>query len=159
VLAQQAVEKKGFSEHTLERTGRMALYGGCVFGPGATLWYRFLQRKIQIPGSPNLEIAARVMTDQTVFASTNLFLFLSSMAVMEGSDPKEKLSQSYVEALKKNWMVWPGVQFVNFKFVPLDHRVLVVNGVSIGKMDDMMATDDMIADTVCRLELLSELSQ
>ena len=121
------------SEHTLERTGRMALYGGCVFGPGATLWYQFLQRKIVIPGKPNLEIAARVATDQTVFASTNLFLFLSSMAIMEGSDPKKKLENNYVEALKKNWMVWPGAQFVNFKYVPLEYRVLVVNGISIGE--------------------------
>ncbi len=133
VLAQQVVEKKGLSEHTLERTGRIALYGGCVFGPGATLWYQFLQRRIVFPGRPNTEIIARVATDQTVFATTNLFLFLSSMAIMEGSSPKEKLDKNYLEALKKNWMVWPGAQFINFKYVPLEFRVLVVNGISIGK--------------------------
>ena len=133
VLAQQVVEKRGMSEHTLARTGRMMLYGGCVFGPGATLWYQFLQRKIVIPGKPNLEIAARVATDQTVFATTNLFLFLSSMSIMEGTDPKKKLEASYWEALKKNWMVWPGAQFLNFKYMPLEYRVLVVNGISIGE--------------------------
>lgn len=132
-MAQQGVEKRGFSEHSLARTGRMALYGGCVFGPGATIWYQFLQRKIVLPGRPNLEIVARVLTDQTVFASTNLFLFLSSMAIMEGSDPKKKLEDSYLTAVKKNWMVWPVVQFTNFKFVPLEHRVLVVNIVSLGE--------------------------
>ena len=52
---------------------------------------------------------------------------------MEGTDPKEKLSGTYWEALKKNWMVWPAVQAVNFKFVPLEHRVLVVNVVSLGE--------------------------
>lgn len=52
---------------------------------------------------------------------------------MEGTDPKEKLSGTYFEALKKNWMVWPAVQAVNFKFVPLEHRVLVVNVVSLGE--------------------------
>ena len=52
---------------------------------------------------------------------------------MEGSDPKEKLKSTYLEALKKNWMVWPPVQAVNFKFVPLEHRVLVVNVVSLGE--------------------------
>ena len=55
------------------------------------------------------------------------------MAIMEGSDPKEKLDSTYFEALKKNWMLWPAVQAVNFKFVPLEHRVLVVNIVSLGK--------------------------
>ena len=59
-------------------------------------------------------------------------LFLSSMAVMEGKDPKEKLAKSYIPGLKANWMIWPWVQFVNFKFVPLEHRVLIVNFVSLG---------------------------
>ena len=54
------------------------------------------------------------------------------MAYLEGTDPRAKLKSTYVEALKKNWMVWPGVQAINFKFVPLDHRVLVVNVVSLG---------------------------
>lgn len=132
-MAQQLVERKGFANHELGRTGRMALYGGAVFGPAATTWFGFLQRKVRIPSSPNLEIVARVAADQCLFASTNLFVFLSSMAIMEGSDPREKLATTYKEALTKNWMVWPVVQFTNFKFVPLEHRVLLVNVVSLGK--------------------------
>lgn len=131
-MAQQLVEKKGFANQEWARTGRMTLYGGAVFGPAATTWYGFLQRKVQFPGKPNLEIVARVGLDQTVFASINLFCFLSSMAIMEGSDPKEKLDSTYKTALTKNWMVWPWVQMTNFKFVPLEHRVLVVNVVSLG---------------------------
>ncbi|KAK3117667.1 Protein required for ethanol metabolism [Teratosphaeriaceae sp. CCFEE 6253] len=131
-MAQQLIERKGYNNHELARTGRMALYGGCVFGPAATLWYGVLQRNIRIPSRPNLEIVARVAADQCVFASTNLFVFLSTMAMMEGTDPKKKLASTYMEALKKNWMLWPVVQFTNFKFVPLEHRVLVVNVVSLG---------------------------
>jgi len=52
--------------------------------------------------------------------------------VLEGSDPKEKLKSTYTMALTKNWMVWPWVQLTNFKFTPLEHRVLVVNVVSLG---------------------------
>ena len=59
--------------------------------------------------------------------------FLSSMAYMEGQSPKKRLKDAYPEALKKNWMLWPAVQAVNFKFVPLEHRVFVVNVVSLGK--------------------------
>jgi protein Mpv17 len=72
------------------------------------------------------------MADQTIFAATNLFVFLSCMAIMEGSSPKEKLEKSYTKVLVKNWMIWPFVQAINFKLVPLDYRVLVVNVVSIG---------------------------
>lgn len=51
---------------------------------------------------------------------------------MEGTDPGDKVRGTYWEALKKNWMLWPAVQAVNFRFVPLEHRVLVVNVVSLG---------------------------
>lgn len=55
------------------------------------------------------------------------------MAIMEGSDPKEKLDSAYWEALKKNYMLWPIVQTLNFKFVPVQGQVLVVNIVSLGE--------------------------
>ena len=147
-LAQQVVEKKGFANHDLARSGRMALYGGgklcselsvgaqanlcpAIFGPAATKWYQFLQRRINLPNH-NATIAARVLADQTVFATTNLFCFLSTMAILEGSSPKEKLKKSYFTGLKANWFVWPAVQAINFSIVPLQHRVLVVNIVSLG---------------------------
>ncbi|KAI9715275.1 MAG: Protein required for ethanol metabolism [Candelaria pacifica] len=131
-MAQQAVERVGFEKHNLGRTGRMALYGGAVFGPAATIWYKFLQNKVVLRNK-NMEIVARVLTDQCVFASTNLFVFLSSMAIMEGSDPKKKLESTYATALTKNWFLWPWVQAINFKLVPLEYRVLVVNIVSLGR--------------------------
>jgi protein Mpv17 len=57
------------------------------------------------------------------------------MAIMEGggvAGVKQKLDSTYKSALTKNWMLWPFVQTVNFKYVPLDQRVLVVNVLSIG---------------------------
>lgn len=107
------------------------LIAAVVFGPAATKWYAFLQKRINLR-SENATIAARVLADQTVFATCNLAFFLSSMSVMEGSDPKEKLEKSYWSGIKANWALWPAVQAVNFKLVPLEHRVLVVNIVSLG---------------------------
>lgn len=134
VLAQQLVEKKGLKEHNISRTARMVCYGGCVFGPAAAKWFSFLQRKIVIPRRPGVQVIARVLLDQTMFASVNLFCFLSSMAILEGSDPKKKLESTYLTALSKNWAVWPVVQLTNFMFVPLQYQVLYVNIVSLGKM-------------------------
>ncbi|MCJ1440341.1 MAG: Protein required for ethanol metabolism [Stictis urceolatum] len=130
VMAQQLVEGVGAKKHNYARTGRMVLYGGAVFGPAATQWYKVLT-KVQF-SNPYITTAARVLTDQVVFASTNLAFFLSSMAYMEGKSPKARLESTYVEALKKNWILWPAVQTVNFTYVPLHHRVLVVNVVSLG---------------------------
>lgn len=151
VIAQKAVERErndnddGSPMHNPYRTLRMALYGGGVFGPLVVHWYKFLQRAVRIPTSPNLEIVARVALDQAVFTPVNLTLFFSSMATMEGvmgDDGKEgldtrervrkKLRDNWLQGLRANWTVWPGVQLVNFRFVPLEHRLLVVNLVSLG---------------------------
>ncbi|KAK4242682.1 hypothetical protein C8A03DRAFT_29112 [Achaetomium macrosporum] len=131
VTAQQLVDQKGIEKHDIARTGRMALYGGVVFGPAAATWFKFLSRHVNL-GSANTTILARVACDQGVFAPTFIGVFLSSMAVLEGTSPKEKLARSYKDALTTNWMVWPFVQMVNFKLVPLQHRLLFVNVISIG---------------------------
>lgn len=133
MIAQKAIEGVPTHKHDYARTARMASYGGLIFGPAATLWFSFLQRRIVIPNRPNLEILTKVGLDQCVFASTNLFVFLNTMALLEGSDPRKKLESTYFSALGKNWLLWPPVQAVNFKFVPLDYRVLVVNVVALGE--------------------------
>ncbi|KAI2951265.1 hypothetical protein CBS147323_10578 [Aspergillus niger] len=130
-LAQQAVEKKGLPNHDVTRTGRMALYGGAVFGPVATKWFRFLQNRVQL-STPTKTLAARVGADQLVCAPTMIGVFLTSMSVMEGVNPQEKLSRTYWDALRANWMLWPAVQTLNLALVPLQYRVLTVNVVNIG---------------------------
>jgi protein Mpv17 len=102
-----------------------------VFGPAAATWFGLLSRHVNLR-SPNATILARVACDQGVFAPTFIGVFLSSMAVLEGTSPKEKLAKSYSDALLTNWMIWPFVQMVNFKLVPLQHRLLFVNVISIG---------------------------
>jgi protein Mpv17 len=102
-----------------------------VFGPAATTWFAFLQRRVVL-SNKYTTIGARVALDQLLFTPTNLACFLSSMALMEGSSPAAKLKSTYATALKKNWQIWPGVQFVNFAYVPLEFRVFVVNIVSLG---------------------------
>lgn len=119
---------------TYTRLIQLTLPQLAIFGPAATTLYKVMQRRVVFPGRPNTEILARVGIDQLAFAPTNLFFFLSSMALMEGSDPKKKLDSTYVTAITKNWTIWPWVQLVNFKFVPLEHRVLVVNFISIGML-------------------------
>lgn len=127
----------------------MALYGGgesspipvrhhtqlthlpVIFGPAATTWFRILQRNVNFR-SNGATIAARVAADQLIFAPTFIGVFLSSMAVLEGGSPADKLSKSYVPALTANYYIWPLVQAVNFRFVPLQYRVLFVNVISIG---------------------------
>ena len=56
--------------------------------------------------------------------------------VVDGGDGRWKSPRKTVQELRARphcqLRLWPFVQLVNFKFVPLHHRVLVVNLVSIG---------------------------
>jgi protein Mpv17 len=104
-----------------------------IFGPAATTWYKFLQQRINL-SSQRRTILARVAADQFVFTPINLTLFLSSMAALEGASPRERLESKYLGALRMNWTIWPPVQLANFSIVPLEHRVLVVNVVSLGEL-------------------------
>ena len=60
-------------------------------------------------------------------------MFLTSMAAMEGASVPDRLQSAFKPALVKGWMVWPWVQLVNFRFVPLDYRVMAVNVVALGR--------------------------
>ena len=102
-----------------------------VFGPAAATWFKLVQRHVDLK-SPDATILARAACARGRFAPTFIGIFLSSMAVLEGSSPSEKLQRNYYNALSTNYMIWPFVQLVNFKLVPLEHRLLFVNGISIG---------------------------
>lgn len=102
-----------------------------MFGPVATTWFGFLARNVNARNK-RVETLARVACDQSLFAPVMIGAFLSSMATMEGNSAKERLEKAWWPALKANWMLWPMVQTINFTFLPLQHRVLFANIVSIG---------------------------
>lgn len=117
--------------YTIETTITESLRA--VFGPVATKWFQFLQNRIKLSTVPKT-LAARVAADQLLCAPTMIGVFLSSMSIMEGSDPKEKLQRTYWEALRANWTIWPVLQGLNLFLVPLQYRVLSVNVFNIGML-------------------------
>lgn len=103
-----------------------------IFGPAATTWFSFLQRRVVLNSAKTTTIA-RVVADQCLFTPTHLTCFLTSMAIMEGVDPIEKWRTTFLPSYKANLLIWPFIQGVNFTMVPLDYRVLFVNVISLGK--------------------------
>ncbi len=59
------------------------------------------------------------------------------MTVAEGGGKRavaKKLQDVYVPALKANYLLWPAVQIINFKFVPLQFQI--VSSPSISTIED-----------------------
>ncbi|SPO26386.1 related to glomerulosclerosis protein Mpv17 [Ustilago trichophora] len=131
-IAQQFVEKRG-SSHDIPRTLRLALYGGCVFSPLASLWFSKGLERVQFASKP-LNIATKVALDQGIASPCFIALFFSVSTLMAGGTPKEakkKVEDNWWPTLKTAWGLWIPVQAINMALVPVSQRLLFVNVVSI----------------------------
>lgn len=132
-LLAQSIEhrKDGFDG---ARLSRAIIYGAIIFAPLGDRWYRILNG-VKVGNSKIVNTAARVGLDQLVFAPfIGIPLYYSAMTAMEGGathNVRKKLNDNWWKTLTANWTVWPAVQTVNFAFVPVQLRLLVVNTISI----------------------------
>ncbi|WVQ84796.1 hypothetical protein IAT38_006953 [Cryptococcus sp. DSM 104549] len=118
-----------------ERTLRFAVFG-MAMGPLIGRWMRLLERQIPMRAAAltagkgsqgnGLVLAKRVLADQLIMAPFGLTVFVGSMGIMEGrttSEIGDKFSDMYFPALIANWKVWPLIQTINFKLMPIQYRV------------------------------------
>ncbi|OXC68068.1 hypothetical protein AYX13_03277 [Cryptococcus neoformans] len=73
-----------------------------------------------------IQLVKRVVADQAIMAPIGLVLFVGSMGIMEGhstEEIKEKFQDIYVSAILANWKIWPAIQGINFKLMPIQYRV------------------------------------
>lgn len=134
-IAQTAVEKKSPFKGNYDyfRTLRLGLYGGAIFAPIMSVWFKTLEK---VPGKPGSlgNVLGKVAADQALAAPNMLALFFTATTLMGGGstgDVKKKLEDSYWDTLKTSWMVWIPVQGINMAFVPVQQRLLFVNVVSL----------------------------
>lgn len=132
VISQQLLERRGLHGHNLERTMKMMGIGLCFVGPVVGGWYKVLDGLI--PGSSKAVAIKKMLLDQVGFAPGFLGGFLTLVGSLNGLSKEEiwaKLKRDYKDALITNYYLWPGVQIANFYFIPLHHRLAVVQVVAI----------------------------
>lgn len=69
----------------------------------------------------------RVAFDQLLFSPVGLAVFFTFMTVAEGGGKRaiaRKFQDLYVPALKANYLVWPAVQMLNFRVIPLQFQIV-----------------------------------
>jgi len=116
--------------YDVARTLRFFLFGAGI-SPAIGRWNKYLEVKFPLrthrEGATSFAaLFKRVAVDQLVMAPIGLSIFLSSMGMMEGRDPKHiraRFEDIYRPALLANWKIWPAAQFINFRFMPLPYRV------------------------------------
>lgn len=77
-----------------------------------------------------------IQSEQEVFTNNILLQFLVTKLLksvlrttgQSFNQLKWKLQYDYPQALVANYCLWPAANFINFRFVPLQHRILYVSG-------------------------------
>ena len=110
-----------------ERLTRFMAYG-FIMSPVQFHWFGFLSRAFPIlKGHATVPALKRVACDQLVFAPVSLACFFTFMTVAEGGGRRavsKKMQEIYLPALKANWMIWPAVQILNFRVIPLQFQIV-----------------------------------
>lgn len=110
-----------------ERLTRFMAYGFCM-APVQFKWFKFLERIFPITKTSAFGPALkRVAFDQFIFAPFGLALFFTAMTVAEGGGRRavsNKLRDMYIPTLKANFIVWPGVQIINFRLMPVQLQLV-----------------------------------
>lgn len=130
-----------------ERMVRFMAYP-CIMAPVQLRWFAFLNSTfpIGVAGASNTFAALkRVAFDQFIFAPigewyissllqgdltdepSGLGCFFIFMTVCEGGGRRaitRKFQDVYVPALKANFIVWPAVQLINFRIMPIQFQIV-----------------------------------
>ncbi|KAI9797601.1 MAG: hypothetical protein M1833_005384 [Piccolia ochrophora] len=117
-----------------ERLTRFMAFGFMV-APLQFKWFQFLSSAFPLAkGSATVATLKRVAFDQLIFAPITLASFFAFMTIAEGGGRRavsRKLQDVYLPALKANYVVWPAIQILNFRVMPIQFQLPMVSTVSI----------------------------
>ncbi|EMD00976.1 hypothetical protein BAUCODRAFT_29362 [Baudoinia panamericana UAMH 10762] len=106
-----------------------------IMAPLQHRWFAFLERTFpMVAGKAALSSLKRVAFDQLLFAPCGLACFFTFMTVAEGGGRRaiaKKFQDVYIPALKANFLVWPLVQLINFRLMPIQFQIPFVSTVGI----------------------------
>ncbi|WIA31996.1 hypothetical protein OEZ86_002850 [Tetradesmus obliquus] len=131
VIAQRLIGTK----YSLTRTIKMALWGLLIGAPSAHFWHMYLQRWFAGKAETLQTVLQKVALDQLTFGPLyNLaFMAYTSMVVngMPAAAFQRRFSREYPALQVNGWRVWSVVSLINYRFVPLQFRVLFANIVAL----------------------------
>lgn len=135
VIAQSmdgTISRKGYDAY--RGTGAL-IWGGVIFAPIAHVWYNRIL-SYYVPGVSTKAVLTKVFVDQTLWgaAINSLYLTYATFYMQNGTldDAVTNVKTKLWPVMKANWVIWPAVQIINFKFVPLPLQIPFINVVVVG---------------------------
>ncbi|KAH7658329.1 Mpv17/PMP22 protein [Dioscorea alata] len=116
------------------RVATTSMFGFAFVGPVGHYWYEYLDRFIRLRAQLQPKtlkfVTAKVAADGLIFGPVDLLIFFSYMGFASGKNidqVKEDVKRDFLPGLVVGGGVWPIVQIVNFRFVPVRYQLLYVN--------------------------------
>jgi len=117
-----------------ERLTRFMAYG-FLMAPVQHKWFAFLHKTFPITKVGGTgQALKRVAFDQLLFSPVGIACFFTFMTIAEGGGKRavaRKFQDVYVPTLKANYLIWPAVQMLNFRVVPLQFQIPFVSTIGI----------------------------
>lgn len=91
---------------------------------------RLIRHRLQLQPKSFRFVAAKVAIDGIIFGPLDLLVFFSYMGFSTGksvAQVKEDVKRDFLPALILEGGIWPIVQVVNFRFIPVRYQLLYVN--------------------------------
>jgi protein Mpv17 len=124
----------GPSPFDFERLTRFMAYG-FMMAPVQWLWYNRLNNWFPMTkAAATVPAMQRVAMDQLMFSPISLSVFFTFMTVAEGGGKSavlKKFQDVYVPTLRANYMLWPAVQIINFRLMPIQFQIPFVSTIGI----------------------------
>ncbi|KAI6250409.1 hypothetical protein HI914_02056 [Erysiphe necator] len=122
------------AQFDFERLMRFMAYG-FMMAPPQFKWFQFLSKTFPVTKESGIGSAVRMVAfDQLIFAPIGIATFFTVMTIAEGGGRRAvstKLRDMYIPTLKANYVVWPLVQMVNFRLMPVQFQLPFVSTIGI----------------------------
>jgi len=128
------VDKKQLVDIDWKRTAKFAGIGLFYLGPSLHVWYGFLNRTVAVKQPALQRSLKKMLVDQIVFAPIFTLSMLAVFGVVNGEKQEkieDRVKNDYVDIMKRNYMLWPAAQIINFGLVPLKYQVTFAQIVAV----------------------------
>ncbi|MEW5313097.1 MAG: hypothetical protein WDW38_004690 [Sanguina aurantia] len=123
-------------KYNFQRLFRLCLCSALIGTPLGHTWFGFLDKAVY-PLNPTCTAAVltKLALDQLVMAPVGLSIFLFANKMLETADAgisASEVGQKVRPLVSANYLLWPAANFINFKFVPPEQRILYINIIAVG---------------------------
>ncbi|KAL2917429.1 hypothetical protein HK105_203095 [Polyrhizophydium stewartii] len=108
------------------QTAKFAVIGACLHGPYFLAGFRFLDWALGT-GRTFPTIVAKAILGQVAVSPPFIAMFLGLSAVLDGKDPVARIKEKFLAINISSCLIWPFLSIVNFRWVPVNRRILFIN--------------------------------